>query len=431
MIDSPSTGEKAPLPERILSVLAYPKQSGPLSTIVALAVSHAVVGLLPSLIAWLGAYLVWAAFFKYAFEVLRWSANGREIAPEISFTVGDSIGGFAVLLLLLVEVLISLVGSWYGVGAALGVGLVVVFALPAMMIVLALEEGALRALNPVVWIQIATRIGYEYLLPVGFFCAALITQSAVAMAIGSVLPGMLTTLLVFCVVNYLMIANFHLIGAVIHEHADELGYTGHLELQEEVGRLDPARQSIDIARSIAAGGDVEGAAALLREELIAHPDALAMHDEYRHWLTETGDGVQLAAHGKAYVPILLRGDHLRRAVDVARESTTADPKFALDEADDVSRLAKAAANAGDTQLALAQLGGFHKRFRGHPDIARNYLLAAKLLAERMNKEMPARALLHQIKLAAPDDPVIPEVDAYLAFLDKLAATPAQAAAPPP
>ena len=67
--------------------------------------------------------------------------------------------------------------------------------------------------------------------------------------------------------------------------------------------------------------------------------------------------------------------------------------------------------------------GFHKRFRNHPDIGRNYLLAAKLWAERMNKEMQARAMLQQIKMTLPNDPVIPQVDAYIAFLDKLAATP--------
>jgi ABC-type phosphate/phosphonate transport system ATPase subunit len=41
----------------------------------------------------------------------------------------------------------------------------------------------------------------------------------------------------------------------------------------------------------------------------------------------------------------------------------------------------------------------------------------------MNREMQARALLQQIKIVLPDDPLIPEVDAYLAFLDQLAATP--------
>ncbi len=48
----------------------------------------------------------------------------------------------------------------------------------------------------------------------------------------------------------------------------------------------------------------------------------------------------------------------------------------------------------------------------------------------MNRELQARALLQQIRIVLPNDPLIPEVDAYLAFLDKLAATPAKPAQPP-
>jgi len=111
------------------------------------------------------------------------------------------------------------------------------------------------------------------------------------------------------------------------------------------------------------------------------------------------------------------------ALDVARDCLTIDPTFTLDKAEDVTRLATASAAAGRSQLALQLLTGFHKRFRNHADIARNYLLAAKIMAERLNKEMQARALLEQIKIVLPEDPLIPEVDAYIAFLDKLATTP--------
>ena len=179
------------------------------------------------------------------------------------------------------------------------------------------------------------------------------------------------------------------------------------------------------ARLVADGLDVRGAVALLRDELAAHADLLPVHDEYRHWLRQDGDKAELAAHGKKYIPVLLAQNQDRRAIDVARECQLLDPAFALDKAEDVTRLAHGAADAGQTQIAFGMLAGFHKRFRNHPDIGRNYLLAAKLWAERMNKEMQARAMLNQIKVAFPDDPVIPQVDAYLAFLDKLAATPAK------
>ncbi|HST28109.1 MAG TPA: hypothetical protein VLK26_07040 [Rudaea sp.] len=414
-----------PLHERWPQAFGYPLQPAALTTIAAIAVAH-LVQFVPALGSVLD-LLVWASFFQYAFEVLRWSANGRAGAPEIALTVSAGVGRYAVALAILISALIMLTNFFFGRAVAFVVGALLMSAMPAMMMILALEEGLVRALNPLVWLMIAARIGRSYLILAGLFIGALFVQSIVALLLAPAVPGIVAVPLVYFVVGYLMIANFHLIGSVIHEHGDELGYAGHLELQDEVPHTDKSRAILDAARARAATGDAQGAATLLREELTAHPDLPPVHDEYRHWLRQSGDKAELAAHGKKYIPVLLAQNQDRRAIDVARECQLLDPAFALDKAEDITRLANAAADAGQTQTALGLLAGFHKRFRNHPDIGRNYLLAAKLWAERMNKEMQARAMLNQIKVAFPDDPVIPQVDAYLAFLDKLAETPAKPA----
>jgi len=423
---APAAPKLAPVHERWPEILRYPLHPGALSTCVAIAVAHLVAHIPVGFILDL---LVWAAFFKYAFEVLRWTANGRAEAPEISFTVSDGIARYAMLLFVLSEVSIILLTYLYGPFAGLALGVLLMFGMPAMMIVLALEEGMLRAINPIVWLILAQRIGKNYFVLVGFFVAALIVQSLFSLALAPIVPGIIATPLVYFVVNYLMIVNFHLIGCVIHDKTEELGYTGHLELQEAVPFTDPSRKILDAARERAASGDARGAAQLLREELATTPDAVLLHDEYRHWLRQEGDKAELGSHGKKYISILLAQNQERRALEIARECRTADAEFALDKPEEITRLAHAAAAAGQTQLAVGLLAGFHKRFRNHADIGRNYLLAAKLRAERMNKEMQARALLQQIKVMMPDDPIVPQVDAYLAYLDKLAATPAKSPAP--
>ena len=68
-----------PYHERWPEILVYPMQGGALSTIVSVAFAH-LITLLP--IGFIIDLFVWAAFFKYAFEVLRWSANGRADAPD-------------------------------------------------------------------------------------------------------------------------------------------------------------------------------------------------------------------------------------------------------------------------------------------------------------------------------------------------------------
>ena len=411
----------APYHERWPQILGYPLQPAALSTIVAIAVAH-MITLIPFGFAL--DLLVWAAFFQYAFEVLRWSANGRAQAPEIAVSVSEGVGRYATLLLIVLNAIVVLLFVFAGPGVAVVAGALLAFATPAMMMILALEEGVGRALNPMAWLLIAARIGRPYFVLIGFFVAALIVQSISTVWLGQVLPGFVATPLASFVVNYLMIANFHLIGSVIHDQREMLGYAGHLQFHDQK-RDDVSKAIIDSARHAAAAGDLRGAANLLKEELKAHPQSVALHDEYRHALQVLDAKAELAQHGRAYIPVLLAQDRDRRAVEVARQCQLLDAAFTLDKPEDVTRLAHDAADAGHAQLALSVLAGFHKRFRNHADIGRNYLLAAKLLAEKMNKEMQARAMLNQIKLTLPNDPVIPQVDDYLAFLDKLGAMPAK------
>jgi hypothetical protein len=411
----------APINERWPQIFRYGLDLAALSTIIAIAVSHVVVLMLLIVGPFLD-FVVWAAFFKYCFEALRWTANGREKPPEISFTVNDHIAVFAVLLLVLVEVLLIFVGMYYGAIAVLGVGVLLMLAMPAMVTILALEEGMGRAINPLAWLMLMSRLGNQYFIMAGFFCASVVAQSLLGLGLRTLLPAFVADFITYCVVNYFMLTTFHVIGNVIYTHRDALGYAGHVELSEEVPHTDPSRKVLDAARERASSGDTASAAALLRDELMSHPDQLSLHDEYRHWLRQSDQKPDLVTHAKKYIPVLIAKGHDRRAMEVVRECQAIDPAFTLDNADDVTRLAHAAADAGQTQLAVGLISGFHKRFRGHPDIARNYLLAAKLWAERMNKEMQARAMLQQIKMTLPNDPVIPQVDAYIVFLDNLAAT---------
>src|SRR5262249_19058948 len=143
--------ELAPLRERWPQILAYPVQGAALSTIVAIAIAHLVL-YLPW--GWILDLIVWASFFQYAFEVLRWTANGREQAPEFAFSVSAGVARYAVLLLVLVNLVVALLMLTANPTLAFAFGAVCMFAMPAVMMILALEEGMVRALNPFAWLLI-------------------------------------------------------------------------------------------------------------------------------------------------------------------------------------------------------------------------------------------------------------------------------------
>jgi len=413
--------------ERLADALAYPNQSGPLSTLTAIAASHVVADWLPGWPSMLIDFIVWAAFLKYAFEALRWSANGRDAAPELSFLVGESTGWFGVGVLVICQIAVIGAAHFYGPTAGYVTGAVVALAMPAIMMLIAVEDAALLALNPMSWLRIAARLGAAYFVLVIFFALAVVVQVVLTAALGAVLPRFIAIFALHFAIGWLLLANFRLIGSLIHDSRDELGYAGDLTLRNDPQPADPADAMIASAQRRAASGDAAGAAALLLDELRRRPKSVALHLEYRRWLREAGDTATLAAHGRGFIPVLLDLDQDRLAIDIARESQQCDAGFALDESADITRLAAAAANAGQTRVALSLLDGFHVRFPVHADVVRNLLLAAKLLAERMNDDARARALLQHVGREFPDHPQAAEAQRYLDFLDRLDAADPRAA----
>ena len=59
-------------------------------------------------------------------------------------------------------------------------------------------------------------------------------------------------------------------------------------------------------------------------------------------------------------------------------------------------LARQAQAEGLRETALALVEGFSKRYPAHPDVVKNYLLAAAILAERFGEKGKAEALLRRL-----------------------------------
>jgi hypothetical protein len=75
---------------------------------------------------------------------------------------------------------------------------------------------------------------------------------------------------------------------------------------------------------------------------------------------------------------------------------------------------------------LDLLKGFHERHKRDPDVAANALMAARLMVDRFGQDKEARALLLETAAHFTDPALAAERDAYIRFLDSLAAPTARA-----
>jgi tetratricopeptide (TPR) repeat protein len=427
MSANPSVIEPTIVPfwNRLREIIFYPAHGASMANIVVLALCTLVIFLPFRIMALVLLLLVNVAMYRYAFECLRATANGRLTPPEGGFlsTTDASLGWKLIGLLIIIGVVavigVVIIGPRLGIVWMLFLGL----CMPAAVMVLAMDESVGAAINPGKWFSIIGRIGWSYLAVVGLCLAVLMSEGFGQNLVAKVMPPAVALVAVSLISNYCLVIMFHLMGYLLYQYHDDVGYVPDAPpaLQRPLAAMDPDQELLDRAGAMVRDGRPEDATLLLGGRLKASGGTPAVHAQYRKLLNLAGDNTELLRHGQEYLGVLLAQEKDKQALDLLRECQAIDPTFAPAESSQVTRLAEKAAAWGQPQVALKLLGGFHKRFPKSKDIPKNYLLAATIMFERMNQDEPACALLRSLKSTYPDDPLMPQIDAKLDEIQRMMA----------
>lgn len=403
-----------PFWERLPAISRYPLASSPLLTLI----MYAVLAVLLSKLMFGGIFrlLVMVAFFKYAFECLRASANGEEQAPDFGMKVSDHVG-LAQMQMQGIFLLLLLLAYWLGGNIALYIVLgVISLAQPGANMSLAIDMNLWHAINPRTWLSVLARIPGPYL---GVTLLIFVFQSSQETATGWMagwMPRFFAEIVIQCGINYTVLATFHLLGWLIWQYQAELGYEPERKIVLKTVKDDPDQALIDRAEALAREGQISEARDYLIAEIRTRGATPAVHERYRKILRALDDRPAMIEHGKQFLSVLLAQEKDKAALDLLRECLTMDAAFMPALPEDASRLARKAANSGQTELALRLLGGFHKHWPKSKEIPANLLFAARLLGDKLGQDDKARGLLAMLKQKYPEHPIIAEVDQYLALL---------------
>lgn len=427
-MNTPAATAVVPFWHRLGEISKYPLQSGAITNVLLFTVLR-IADLLPLGIAGLiVSAVLWAGILKYAAEVLVQTAHGRLDAPEYSMQVGESQAWdqikLQILLWLMMFVGMLAIGAVAGPGPAMLWLLFVAIAIPGATITLAMTNNLWAALNPAGWIELMSAFGWPYFV-VAALCALYQVSGANAQAFAEAIPFVphfVTHLFTWFITHYVLVATFHLMGYLVYQYADRIGH--EVKRDEAPAKLrqrhqDPDQGLVDEAEALVQDGRADEAATRLAEHIATRGGTVLVHEHYRKLLKATQDQAGLLKHGLGYAQVLLAQDNLKRALELMQECYALDPNFAPDIADDVHRLAQRASQTGLHPLALKLVSGFHKRWPKHKDIARNYLFAAKVMTDKLNREEQALQLLTQLKAFRPDDALMPEIDAQIQLLQSL------------
>jgi hypothetical protein len=370
-----------------------------------------------------------AFFYKYASTVLVETAHGRLQAPDFAGGDQDNAGWVQVrvqilMTLMAIVALIALPGPLLKLAGLAFIAL----ALPGATMSAATDRNTLHAVNPATWMAIMGRLGWPYFAVAGLCGMILFCQLNAQVLLVAMFPGLpvwLVFIALAVISNYATIAIFHLMGYLIYQYHEDLGWEpeAHVRIAGPMRPQDVDQDLLSQAEALVASGNLADAEKLLKEQIEQRGASIAVHDRYRKMVGLRDDKAELVAHGRRYIDILLAQNQERRAIDVLRECLGHDKSFLPSEAAEVKRLAARANDYGMPQVALDLIAAFIRSNPRSNETPPNALLAAKILTDKMNADAKALAMLSQVRRAFPQHPLGAEMDQYISFLQALSQKP--------
>jgi hypothetical protein len=264
---------------------------------------------------------------------------------------------------------------------------------PAFLLVLAVENRLVAALNPLRLLAVMAGVGPAYL----GVCAVLALATAGATLVSGA-ASMAATLLVSM---YAFVLTCHLLGYVAYHRAERLGLSVRTpavtdesrRMEEQNERLARVLRGVDAAL---AQGDSRGAWGAVCAEPGGPADPRLFHEELFEQMQRRRRPELVHAQGQRLISLLIREKRIARALEIAE--TCYDTHRAFDTAEPAEAVILA-----EAALQLKREGLFERlthdaagRYPDHPAAVSLAFLAAKFWYEQRRDAARARSLIEPL-----------------------------------
>ena len=409
--------EAVPFWNRIGAFFRYPFHTDPLlviaiCTLVPLLAGGGILGIIVVLLTIL-------ALFKYIYAVIGHTADGHMKPPPLSVAFTGS--GFDIVILqLLVFVLMGAL-----VSAAMMLGgpvlmlialALVILALPASVMVLAMEHSVAAAVNPMNLAVLISRIGSPYFLLYGYLILLSIASGAAQeLAFNHFAPYVANLLAGFLNSTFMLIL-FHMLGYLLFQYQEELGFASDHQDEENraemQGRDRSHRFDSDLDMNLK-DGNYDRAQAMLKESLKREPSNAHRLSQLHSLLAARDDRQEIYRYHPRLLTMLADRNDGDTMAGLLATLESIEPGFKLDDPELSLHCAKTLYHRGQFKPALKLLQDFHKRFPDSECLPPAYLTAAQALANGLGQWEKATAFLTFIKKRCVNHPLHEQIDVYL------------------
>ncbi len=367
---------------------------------------------------------VWVIMMKYAYAALTTTAQGALAAPKVTWELINQ-DVLQVFKQYVVFGIIGFIGSFifgYSIIAGVLFAVVIVACIPSIIMVLVSTNSVLQAVNPFLFMPIIRRIGWPYLLMYLF----LFFLFAAPAALFSFLPLDNMNLVVVGFASLFFsqiytIVSYHLMGYVLLQYHEEIGYTVDYEFFMEhkgVNQKKRVKKPEDELKTglavLMKNGKYQEAAQRVRPFILVDNPDLELSEKFFQLLKMTGEHEKAANYSVKHFEVLVKNNKKKKATEFfaeVKESPAGPPP-----AECVAKVASWLEELREFKNALAAYAYFTKQYKKHPLTPDVYFKLAKLLHEQANNSGKAKQILQGIIKTWPQHKLVPEATQYLASL---------------
>jgi hypothetical protein len=416
-----------PFWNRLPQFFLYPLHPQPLILIVVLA-AVSVFFADPGLFNNLMGIAIGAVLIKYSHAALIKTARGSFTPPPLDAEtlsrdfqmVFKQLAIFIIVVLMTVQI-VRVAAEQLGPTAAIGVGILclvlVVLAVPAMIIVLVATKSLLHAVNPAIWGGMVWRIGWGYLLMYLFLGILGAAPTLLARLIIAHLPAASHVFLFNVAKCFYTIISYHLMGYVMLQYHEEVGYEVDveeegffLEKEKAVGGADTqVLHRVDI---FVKEGKIDDAIALIKGETSDDISKLDLAERYFKLLKIKQLVPEMLKHGRRYLDLLAEAKDKAKLREVYAACVAADPAFTPGSVA-AFKIAGCFDEVGQPHEAVQVYNRFIKAYPKDPRLPKAYFLAAGIINERLRNPKKAAGVLKALLKSYPNHELAPHIRKYL------------------
>lgn len=205
----------------------------------------------------------------YCFVCLSETAEGKMTAPkfEKSFAVKFATIFYIYLVIIVAIIAVSTVSAAFGPSLGILLGVFYVIAIPAAIMVIAIDESLSSAVNPSKLFSIVAATGASYFVMLLFIIIMMSSVAALNSVFGAETASFGSVLIQSLISNYYSIVIFHIMGYLVFQNQTSLGFHTRNSTQKFIVRSEEKKRNVRIETLIKAGEYTE-AAKLCKQQII-------------------------------------------------------------------------------------------------------------------------------------------------------------------